>query len=276
VDADYAGWVGKPAELDFVAMDGRRVTAEQLRGKVVLLDFWATWCGPCMQSLPHLKQTYDTFHAQGLEVVGINFDEDRAAVEAVVKDKQLPWAQHFEGRRNSLGQKFGITHYPSAWLLDRAGNVRYISALTDTDTKIKSLLAETDVEAAGRGRKHFLNRLTSGIATLRGVKDGSAVRARPNDEAAAPATNAGSADARVQADTLEQAAQRLRLRSVVVSARCSAVVFNGEAGQYVFVGDTVWVKTTNGKVELRVDRIEPGAVTLSEVKSGTELQLRVK
>jgi len=278
-DAEYAAWIGKPAELSFTSLDGRRVASADLRGKVVLLDFWATWCGPCIKSLDHLKGTYQQFHEQGLEVVAINFDDDRAAVESVVKSKQLPWPQYFEGRENSLGRKFGITHYPSVWLLDKAGNVRYISALTDTDTKIKTLLAETEAEAAaGRGRKSLMTRLTSGIAALRGLKDGAAVRARTAGEAE-PAAAGGVAEggsSPVPSATLNLAAGRLKLRSVVVSSRSSAVIHTGDSNQFVSVGEVLRVETTSGRVELRVERIEPAAVTLVEVKGGTELKLRVK
>ena len=59
VDAEYSKWIGKPAEFDFISLDGRRIASSELRGKVVLLDFWATWCPACVQSLDSLKSVHN-------------------------------------------------------------------------------------------------------------------------------------------------------------------------------------------------------------------------
>jgi thiol-disulfide isomerase/thioredoxin len=274
-DAKYSSWVGKPAELDFVSMDGRRVTSADLRGKVVLLDFWATWCGPCMKSLDHLKQNYAQFREQGLEVVAINFDNDREAVEKVVAAKELSWPQYFEGRDNSVGRQFGITHYPSVWLVDKAGNVRYISALTDTETKIQTLLAESEEDALARtGRKHFLSRMVSGLASARKTAaEDTPVRARTAEEAA---KEPKEAEQPVLSDAfLQKVSQFMKVNSVMISARPSAVIHNGEASRYVFAGEIISLNTSDGRVEFRVEKIEQAKVTLVEVKSGTQLVLSV-
>ncbi|HSH17404.1 MAG TPA: TlpA disulfide reductase family protein [Verrucomicrobiae bacterium] len=142
-DAKYADWVGKPVEFQFTALDGRPVDSKQLHGKVVLLDFWATWCGPCMAELPKLKAVYERLHAQGFEIVGVSGDTDRAALQNVIQRHKLPWPQLFEGRsKSSLAAKFGIRHYPSMWLLDRQGVVRFISAGANLEEKAKKLLRE--------------------------------------------------------------------------------------------------------------------------------------
>ena len=279
VDSEYASWVGKPAGLDFVSLDGRKVTSAELRGKVVLLDFWATWCGPCMESLDHLKSTHAKFNAQGLEVVAINFDEDRAAVEAVVKSKELLWPQYFEGRDNSLGRKFGITHYPSVWLVDRAGNVRYISALADTEKKIGTLLAESEAQAAEVAKNAntgYLGRINAGLATIRSLKTGALmdrlmVRARTKDSGDKPAAPPASP----APASLNGLSESLKLRSVMVSARPSAVIQGGDVSRYMSIGDTLRVHTPQGDVELRCDRIETTGVVLTEVKSGAKVQLRL-
>lgn len=279
-DARYAHWVGRPAEFSFTALDGREVTAADLRGKVVLLDFWATWCGPCMQSLPHLKRIHEEFGPHGLEIVAFNFDRDRAAVERVVQQHQLPWPQHFEGPDNRFGRQFGIRHYPSAWLVDRAGNVRYISALADTENKIKTLLAESGTvteESAARSKKHFLNRMLKGMA-METVTADATVRARDaetNEAGLLPATQPAM-DPRVTAGLLAEAGKQIRLRSVMISARPSAVLWQGATSQFVMVGDEVRFLSGADRMDFRVERIEPGCVTLRAGADGPELTLRLE
>ena len=230
-----------------------------------------------MESIGHLKSAYTNYHEQGLEIVGINFDEDRAALESVIKSKEMPWPQYFEGRANSIGQKYGISHYPSAWLVDKAGNVRYISALADTDKKIKALLAETDEQAANasKGAGGYFRRIQDGIASLKGVKDGAKVRARANEEIAEAGGTGGEAQKKIVLTPVNLNGATLKLSGVMVSSRSSAVIRTGDTSKYVMVGDTITVNTDTGKIELRCDKIETRGVVLSEVNSGKQVQLKL-
>ena len=144
-DERYLSMVGKPAPpLKFTALDGREVDLEKLRGKVVLLDFWATWCPPCMAEVPHVRAAYERFNKEGFEIVGVSFDAERARLEDVVKRENLAWPQYFDGagRDAAPGKTFGIRHWPSMWLLDRNGVVRYISAGAELEEKIATLLKQ--------------------------------------------------------------------------------------------------------------------------------------
>lgn len=90
----------KPLDLDFTALDGRRVDTSAWRGKVVLVDFWATWCVPCIEAMPKLRELYARYHAQGLEIVNISVDQAaaRPALEKLVARLELPWPQAFDSR----------------------------------------------------------------------------------------------------------------------------------------------------------------------------------
>lgn len=136
--------VGKPFALKYSGVDGRDVDIAKLGGKVVLIDFWATWCGPCVAELPHVKEAYDKLHAKGFEIVGISFDEDRAALEKFVKDKSMAWPQFFDGKGwgNKFGQEFGINSIPSMWLVDKKGVLRDQNAREDLAAKVEKMLAE--------------------------------------------------------------------------------------------------------------------------------------
>ena len=119
----------KPLDLKFTAMDGRGIDLGKLRGKVVLVDFWATWCGPCMAEMPHLLSTFQKLHGKGFEIIGISLDEDEAALKRVLKSKKIAWPQFFDGRgwENEVARRFNIDGLPTMWLINKDG------MLVDTD-----------------------------------------------------------------------------------------------------------------------------------------------
>jgi thiol-disulfide isomerase/thioredoxin len=103
------------------------VDLAQLRGKVVLVDFWATWCGPCIRELPNVKEAYRRYHERGFEVIGISLDHAKAreAVLKFVKVAELPWPQYYDGKgwANKWASAFAINSIPAAWLIDQNGRV---------------------------------------------------------------------------------------------------------------------------------------------------------
>ncbi len=136
--------VGKPIDLHFTAVDGREVDMSKLKGKVVLVDFWATWCGPCVGELPHVKEAYEKNHAKGFEIVGVSLDQEKASLTEFVSGHQMEWPQYFDGQgwENKLAGQYGITSIPAMWLIDKKGNLRDLHARADLSGKVEKLLAE--------------------------------------------------------------------------------------------------------------------------------------
>jgi len=118
-DVDFS----KPIDLKFTALDGREVDLAKMRGKVVLIDFWATWCPPCRHIAPDIVDLYKKYHSQGLEIIGVSVDSDKQGLLDMVKKEGLVWPQYFDGKGadNELANKFGIEQFPTVWLLDKKG-----------------------------------------------------------------------------------------------------------------------------------------------------------
>ncbi len=120
---------GYPApELRFLTFPaGQPLALSDLRGKVVLVDFWATWCGPCMSELPFLLDLYAAHSARGFEIVGVSLDTSERDLRAVLAGRDIRWPVAFEGKSwdNSLAQLYRVYQIPTSYLLDRSGIIRY-------------------------------------------------------------------------------------------------------------------------------------------------------
>ncbi|MCE5231569.1 TlpA family protein disulfide reductase [bacterium] len=136
------GMIGKPVDIKFTALDGRKVDLAALKGKVVLIDFWATWCVPCVQEFPNVLKVYNQYHDKGFEIIGISLDADGNALKKFIKDKNVPWPQYFDGKEweNQISSRYGVDSIPAMWLVGKDGNVATLKAREDLEANIKTLL----------------------------------------------------------------------------------------------------------------------------------------
>ncbi len=140
---------GNPIEVGGTLLDGSQFDWASYRGKVVLVDFWATWCGPCQAEIPNVLKLYKAYHDKGFDVVGISLDEKPEQAEAYVKKAGIPWVTLFNqdetqrGWEHPLATYYGITGIPRAILVDQAGNVVSMKARgKNLEIELRKLLGE--------------------------------------------------------------------------------------------------------------------------------------
>jgi peroxiredoxin len=112
-------------EFSVKDLEGKPLGLTAMKGKVVLIDFWATWCGPCVAELPHVLKAYEKHHAQGFEIIGISLDKEKAQLTSFLTREKMTWPQHLDGEdpNTSLAAKYGIEGIPATFLLDREGKI---------------------------------------------------------------------------------------------------------------------------------------------------------
>jgi thiol-disulfide isomerase/thioredoxin len=128
----------EPLELAFTSLDGCNVDLADYRGKVVLIDFWATWCVPCMEEMPNVKRVYAAYHNKGFEVIGISLDaaprdpskprkHEKSAeqVKAFLVQENMTWPQHYDGKwwDNEYSRRFALGSIPATFLLGKDGRL---------------------------------------------------------------------------------------------------------------------------------------------------------
>ena len=107
------------------AREGSDVRLSELKGQVVMINFWATWCGPCRQEMPLLQQLQSKYEPLGFTLLGVNVENDSAAAQAWLKGVPVSFPILFD-RKNEVAERFGVQGMPSTVFVDREGKVRYV------------------------------------------------------------------------------------------------------------------------------------------------------
>lgn len=132
----------QPVELRFTSVDGKQVDLATLRGKVVLVDFWASWCVEYLALIPGRVEAYRTLKERGFEIVGISFDEDKQALLDTAATRHMSWPQYFDGKAwgNAFATQYGIEGLPMSWLINREGLLVGTDILTGLEREVQKLL----------------------------------------------------------------------------------------------------------------------------------------
>jgi peroxiredoxin len=139
---------GEPAAPNFSlkALSGPSRTLEALKGQVVLVNFWASWCPPCIEEMPSMNRIYRRYREQGLEILGINFQEEPEQIDRFLQRVAVEFPVLFD-RDGAVAHQWSVFSMPTSFLLDRQGRVRYAISrsihwdLAESRTVLEQLLA---------------------------------------------------------------------------------------------------------------------------------------
>jgi thiol-disulfide isomerase/thioredoxin len=144
--------LGLAPDFSWTTTEGETLTPESLAGKVVLLDFWASWCMPCRRAVPHLKSLHQSIPDDVFRIVGINVDDEIKKLQGWVATYGLPWAQVWDQSREIV-QSLDVTNFPTYVLLDHQGRVIYTTTgFSPTTGRVVDYRVRTAVQAAQASR----------------------------------------------------------------------------------------------------------------------------
>ncbi len=137
--------VGDKPAFEVQAVDGSQLSLQKYRGKIIIVDFWATWCGPCMAEAGHMVAIDKEFGPKGVQFIGISLDDDETALKSVIKEKGFAWPQFFDGNgwKNQLAVEWGVESIPATFILDPEGNVVWRGHPAQIDAALAAAMAKT-------------------------------------------------------------------------------------------------------------------------------------
>ena len=142
-------YTGTPFEAELTRLDGAKLSLPyDMKGKVVLVDFWATWCGPCVQTIPELERLYEKYNSQGFEIVSISLDRNRSDLDRFLSNREMKWIQTYSGTPDDpTAMKYGVNAIPSLWLIGKDGKIITDNARMGAEALIVKALKSSASEA---------------------------------------------------------------------------------------------------------------------------------
>jgi thiol-disulfide isomerase/thioredoxin len=149
--------VGKPFELEFTDLKGNSIAMKDLRGKVVVVDFWGTFCEPCVAEMPKLKEQYARYHGQGVEFIGVSLEGSKEEggldlLKDFIARNEIPWPQYYQGNGwdSAFSSSWGIDVLPAMFVIDQDGKIASVEAFGRLDEILPELLKKGGTEKTDR------------------------------------------------------------------------------------------------------------------------------
>jgi len=141
----------KMPELESKDLDDKKVKLSDLKGKVVVLDCWATWCPPCRAMIPHSRKLVERLKDKPFVLVSVSFDDNKETLTKFMEENKMPWTHWFNGADGGIAEVLDITYFPTIYILDHKGIIRYKDVRDKAmDKAVDKLLEEMEKETKGK------------------------------------------------------------------------------------------------------------------------------